>query len=240
MSTAIASTPPHTWAASLFVSAFNIAYQDDRRVTVAVHTSSGSSIVIAGALDAYRMRFDPVEVDVMLSWLTRAVTTDERAVITVTAEPDMVGCKIRGWAWRIGTGTALDFVRASRYFDDNVSLVGAEQQHVTIGTHVADLSADGVTTVLTDDVRTVIRSHAEPERTSTEYRHAMCVDGTITVHVDASDEAGARHALKLVEHKDFRVGLLTCEGHVIERITMGDADSAELISVGDVQAGQGN
>ncbi len=179
-----AITTPRTRAASLFVAAFNIAHEDNPRMTITLHMRSGSRLSIAGVRDNHRIRFDPAEVATMMAWLTSAVVTDEHAVITVMTDRDNEGWWTKGWAWRVGTGTALDFHGASRYFDTRVSLAGAEHQHVTIGTHVVDLSVIDVTTLLTNDVRAVIQAHAEPERPVTG---PWCPDGAITVRAEEAD-----------------------------------------------------
>jgi hypothetical protein len=158
------STTPETRAASLFVAAFNTVYEDDPRMTIALHMSSGSSLAVTGELDNWRMRFHPAEVSTLLAWLTRAVATDPVAIITVTADRDEDGETAHGWAWCIATGAALDTKGAAPLFDADVELRGAEQRHVVLS-GLVDISADGLSaTALTDEVKALVSAHGEPSQ----------------------------------------------------------------------------
>ncbi|MFF9192581.1 hypothetical protein [Streptomyces rochei] len=235
MITALAPAPaatPETVAASLFVGAFNSAYDDDPRMTIALRRSNGSTLAVAGVLDDYRMRFDPAEVSTLLAWLTRAVATDPDAVISVTAAYRSLADGAHGWAWRIGTGEALPRGEAATLFGDGVDLLGAVEPHVSLGGRLLDTSADGLAdTALTGDVKAVVTAHGEPERPATGHRYALRTDGMVTVYVDATDETAARDALEGIELEDFDVDMRTRDGHVIGHVTLGEADGAELVSV---------
>ncbi|MFG3132927.1 hypothetical protein ACGFZU_35165 [Streptomyces tendae] len=223
---------PETVAASLFVGAFNNVYEDDPRMTIALHLSNGSTLAVAGVLDDYRMRFDPAEVSTLLVWLTRAVATDPDAVITVTAAYRSLADGKHGWAWYIGTGEALSRGEAATLFPNGVDLLGAAESHVTLGGRLVDTSADGLAyTALTGDVKAVVTAHGEPERPAVGHRYALRTDGMVTVYVDAADETAARDALEGIELEDFDVDLRTRDGHVIGHVTLGEADGAELVSV---------
>lgn len=232
---------PETVAASLFVAAFNTVFEDDRRMTIALHTTDGSHLAITGDLtDDYAMHFAPFEVSTLLAWLTRAVAYDRAAVITVTAErgpADDFFEYAHGWAWCIGTGAALNYEGAGRYFGNGVELRGAEERHVEIGGHLVDTSTDGLSaTALTDEVKAVVTAHGEPERPASGHRIALRLDSTVTVHITAADVPAARDALEEIELEDFDVDLRTRHGHVIGHITLGEADGAELVSVDDTPA----
>ncbi|KNE81395.1 hypothetical protein AB0B04_18820 [Streptomyces xinghaiensis] len=243
MTTASApAAPPETVAASLFVDAFNsvYVYEDDPRMTIAVHLTTGSSMAVTGRLgDDYHMHFSPAEVSAALAWLTHAVATDPRAVIAVIADRDDERESAHGWAWFIDTGDALPASAASSLFPDHVELLGAEQSWVTLRgpRPLVDTSADGLAyTALTDDVKAVVTAHGKPGRPAAGHRIALRLDSTVTVHIDAADVPAARDALEEIEHEDFDVDLTTRDGHVIGHITLGDADGAELVSVDDVPA----
>ncbi|MER7497088.1 hypothetical protein ABT033_31385 [Streptomyces pharetrae] len=236
----VPAATPETVAASLFVGAFNSVFEDDPRMTIAVHLTTGSSLAITGRLgDDYHMRFHPAEVSAALDWLTRAVAADPRTVIAVTADRDAEGESAYGWAWFIDTGEALPASAASSLFPDHVELRGADQPHVTLRgpRPLVDTSADGLAyTALTDDVKAVVTAHGEPERPAAGHRFALRLDGTVTVHVDAADESAAREALEVIEYEDFDVDVRTRDGHVIGHVTLGEAEGAELVSVDDVPA----
>ncbi|MGW9032779.1 hypothetical protein ACWGQ5_54450 [Streptomyces sp. NPDC055722] len=228
-------TTPETRAASLFVAAFSV-FENDPRMTIALHMSSGSSLAVAGELDDHRMRFDPAEVSALLHWLTRAVAYDPQAVITVAADTDDEGSHAQGWAWCIGTGAALNFKEAAKYFDDE-ELRGAENRQVTLSSPLVDTSASGLAaTALTDDVKTVITAHAQPPKPTTGHTIALRTDGTITFHITAADVPAARTALEELDFEDFDVDLRTRHGHLIGHITVREPDGAELISIDDVPA----
>lgn len=241
MTTAPAPTvAPETVAAALFVGAFNSVFEDDPRMTIAVHLTTGSSLAVTGRLgDDYHMHFSPAEVSAALDWLTRAVAADGRTVIAVTADRDDEGESAHGWAWFIDTGDPLPASAASSLFPDHVELLGAEQPWVTLKgpRPLVDTSAEGLSaTALSDDVKAVVTAHGEPERPAARHRFALRLDGTVTVHVDAADESAARDALEVIEYEDFDVDLRTRDGHVIGHITLGEADGAELVSVDGVPA----
>ncbi|MFF8618835.1 hypothetical protein [Streptomyces sp. NPDC015350] len=231
---------PETVAASLFVGAFNSVFEDDPRMTIAVHLTTGSSITITGRLgDDYDMHFSPAEVSAALDWLTRATVTDPRTVIAVTADRDDESETAHGWAWFIDTGEALPASAASSLFPDHVELLGAQQPWVTLGgpRPLVDTSADGLAyTALNDDVKAVITAHGEPERPAAGHRIALRLDGTVTVHINAADVPAAQAALEEISHEDFDIDLTTRDGYVIGHITLGDADGAELVSIDDVSA----
>jgi hypothetical protein len=234
------AAPPETVAASLFVGAFNSVFEDDPSMTIAVHLTTGSSIAVAGRLgDDYDMHFSPAEVSAALDWLTRAVATDPRAVIAVTADRDDERNSAHGWAWFIDTGEALPASAASSLFPDHVELLGAQQPWVTLRgpRPLVDTSADGLAyTALNDEVKAVVTAHGEPGRPTAGHRIALRLDGTVTVHVNAADVPAAQAALEELGHKDFDIDLTTRDDHVIGHITLGDADGAELVSIDDVPA----
>ncbi|MFF7117389.1 hypothetical protein ACFY91_34475 [Streptomyces albogriseolus] len=231
---------PETVAASLFVGAFNSVFEDDPRMTIAVHLTTESSIAVTGRLgDDHDMHFSPAEVSAALNWLTRAVATDPRAVITVTAFLDGDSESVHGWAWFIDTGEALPASAASSLFPDHVELLGAQQPWVTLQgpRRLVDTSADGLAyTALSDEVKTVVTAHGGPGRPAAGHRIALCLDGTVTVHFNAADAPAAQAALEEIAYEDFDIGLTTRDGHVIGHITLGDADGAELVSIDDVPA----
>ncbi|MGW2421485.1 hypothetical protein ACWC0C_19925 [Streptomyces sp. NPDC001709] len=225
-----ATTTPRTAAASLFAAVFNIVFEDDPRMTIALHTSGGSRMVVMGELDNYLMRFHPAEVADLLTWLTRAVATDPDAIITVTADDD--GDFSYGWAWHIRTGAALGGIEAAPLFTPSTELKGAEEQHITVNGRLIEPSADGLSaTALTDDVKDVVIAHAEPEQPAAGRRVVLRAEGAITIHISAGDVSAAREALEEIEYEDFDVDLRTRQGHLIGHITLADADSAELVSV---------
>ncbi|MGW6202121.1 hypothetical protein ACWF9B_00475 [Streptomyces sp. NPDC055089] len=229
---------PESVAASLFVGAFNTVFEDDPRMTIAVHLSTGSSIAVTGRLgDDYHMHFRPAEVSAALDWLTRAVATDPRAVIAVIADRDDEGTLAQGWAWFINTGDALPANAASSLFPGHVELCGAEQPWVTLGgpRPLVDTSADGLAyTALSGDVKAIVTAHGEPDQPAAGHRIALRLDGTVTVHINAADVPAAQAALEEISYEDFDIDLTTRDGHTIGHITLGDADSAELVSVDDV------
>ncbi|RNG30370.1 hypothetical protein [Streptomyces botrytidirepellens] len=232
-----AATTPETRAASLFVTAFNLAYEHDPLMKIAVHFGSGSSQTITGQLDAWRMRFHPAEVSTLLAWLTRAVATDPESIITVTTTRDADGTSACGWAWCLATGAALDFKNAAPYFDDDVELRGAEYRNITLDGPLADTSPDGLSRMaLTDEVKTIVTAHGEPPQPATGHRIVLRADGTITVHITAADVPAARKALEKIELEDFDVEHCTRHGHLIGHITLGEADSAELVSIDGIPA----
>ncbi|MGW9032899.1 hypothetical protein ACWGQ5_55105 [Streptomyces sp. NPDC055722] len=227
---------PETRAASLFAAAFTAVFENDPRMTIAVRMSSGSRLAVAGELDESRMRFEPAEVAALLHWLTRAVAYDPLAVVTVAADTDDEGSYAQGWAWCIGTGAALSFKEAAKYFDDE-ELRGAENRHVTLSGPLVDTSADGLAaTALTDDVKTVITAHAQPPKPATGHTIALRTDGTFTFHITAADVPAARAALEALDFEDFDVDVRTPQGHLIGHITVREPDDAELISVDGVPA----
>jgi hypothetical protein len=236
------ATTPENIAASLFVGAFNCVYEDDPRMTIAVHRSNGSTLAITGVLDNYRMRFDPAEVSTLLAWLTHTVATDPDAVISVTAahQPPPNGCArswAHGWAWHTSTGDALNREEAAALFPARVRLLGAAEPHVTLGGPPVDTSAAGLTdTALTDDVKAVVTAHGQPQQPATGHRIALRLDGTVTVHITAADVPAAQRALAGIEYEDFDIDLTTRDGHVIGHVTLGEADGAELVSVDDIPA----
>ncbi|MFJ5635012.1 hypothetical protein ACIQF5_20535 [Streptomyces goshikiensis] len=231
---------PEAVAASLFVGAFNSVFEDDPSMTVAVHLTTGSSIAVSGRLgDDYDMHFSPAEVSTALDWLTRAVVADPRAVIAVIAYRDDIKDVAHGWAWFVSTGEALRASEASSLFPHRVELLGAEQPWVTLrgSRPLVDTSADGLAyTALNDDVKAVVTAHGEPERSAAGHRIALRLDGTVTVHINTDGVPAARSALEEISHEDFDIDLTTRDGHVISLITLGDADSAELVSIDDVPA----
>jgi hypothetical protein len=232
---------PETVAASLFVAAFNTVFEDDPRMTIALHTSNGSHLAVTGELtDGHEEHFVPAEVSTLLAWLTRAVAYDSTAVITVTAErgePDEFFEYAHGWAWCIGTGATLSHKEAARYFGQGIELRGAEERHVEIGGHLVDTSAEGLSaTALTDEVKAVVTAHGEPERQAAGHPIALRLEGTVTVHITAADVPAARKALEEIELEDFDVDLHTRHGYVIGHVTLGEADGAELVSVDGVDA----
>lgn len=187
------SAVPKTIAASLFVAAFNTVYEDDPRMTIALHTGSGSRLAVSGELDDHHMRFQPVEVSTLLAWITRAVAADPDAVITVLADYDADGEHSHGWAWSIRTGAALDSKGAAPFFPAGVELRGAEQRHVVIGGHLVNTSARGLSaTALTEDVKTVVTAHGQPPQPA---QHAATVARTYARSAYAAfDAARARLA----------------------------------------------
>ncbi|MFE8941168.1 hypothetical protein ACFYNX_27300 [Streptomyces sp. NPDC007872] len=234
------ATSPRAAAASLFVGAFNSVFEDEPGMTIAVHLTTGSSLAITGRPgDDYDIHFSPAEVSVVLDWLTRAIVTDPGAVIAVTANRDDEEDSAHGWAWFISTGEALPASVASSLFPDHIELLGAQQPQITLrgSWPLVDTSADGLAyTPLSDDVKAVITAHREPERPATRHRIALRLDGTVTIHVTATDVHAAQTALEEISHEDFDIDLTTRDGHVISYITLGDADSAELVSIDDIPA----
>jgi hypothetical protein len=232
-----ATATPETVAASLFVAAFNTVFEDDPRMTIALHMSSGSSLLVTGRLDDFIMRFNPAEISTFLAWLTRAVATDPHAVIAVIADRDDEGEYANGWAWFIGAGDALPASAASSLLPDYVDLKGAEEPHVTLGGGLVDTSGDGLSgTSLTEDVKAVVTAHGEPPKPATGHRIALKASGAITVHFVADGVGAAREALREIEFEDFEVEFRTGGGHVIGCVTLDDAESAELVSVDGVDA----
>lgn len=173
---------PEAVAASLFVAAVNI-FEDDPRMTIAAHTSRGSQLAVTGEIDNSLMKFDPVEIAMFLNWLTRLVTTDPDAIITVTTY-DRHGEHTHAWAWHTTTGAALDHEEAAPFFPPTIEFSGAQQPHMVIHKHKVDSSADGLSwtglaydvdlswTSLTDDVKTVITAHADGGRSAAAFRFA--------------------------------------------------------------------
>jgi hypothetical protein len=96
------STSPETRAALLLVAVFASTFRDNPRMTIGLHTSSGSTLRIAGELDDRRMHFHPAEVSTFLDWLTHAVAYDPTAVLTVTTDigtpTSPPACGPAGWA----------------------------------------------------------------------------------------------------------------------------------------------
>ncbi|MFD7861583.1 hypothetical protein [Streptomyces sp. NPDC059783] len=238
--TTVPAASPETVAASLFVGAFNTVFEDDPRMTIAVHLTTGSSIAVTGRLsDDDNMHFSPAEVSAVLDWLTRAVASHPRTVIAVTTDPNHESESVHGWAWFIDTGEALPASAAAPLFPDHVELLGAQQPWLTLrgSRPLVDTSADGLTaTALTDDVKTVVTAHGEPGQPAAGHRIALRLDGTVTVHVNAADVPAAQAALEEISHEDFDIDLTTRDGHVISHITLGDADGAELVSINDIPA----
>ncbi|CAM5238045.1 hypothetical protein [Streptomyces griseomycini] len=64
----------------------------------------------------------------------------------------------------------------------------------------------------------------------------LSAPGTITVRMNAATPSAARTALQTLALKDFTAAFTTRDDHVITRITLGDADSAELHALGDISA----
>ncbi|MYX26828.1 hypothetical protein GTY75_09125 [Streptomyces sp. SID8381] len=224
-------------AASLFVGAFNSVYEDDPRMTIALHRSNGSSLAVAGLLDDYRMRFDPAEVSTLLSWLTRAVAADPDAIISVTTAYRPFGGREHGWAWRVGTGAALDREEAASLFGPGVDLLGAAESHVTLGSRPLDTSAAGLTaTALTSDVKAVVAAHGESERPAAGHWVALRTEGTITFHVAADDVPAARAALEALDFEGFDVDLLAEPGLMISCVTVREPEDAKVLSVDGIPA----
>ncbi|WP_331718463.1 hypothetical protein [Streptomyces sp. NBC_00624] len=152
---------PEVRAASLFAAVFNIVFEDDPRMTIALHEGNGSRQAVTGALtDDYEMRFDAAEVATLLTSLTRAVAYDRDAIITVAALADINGDHSCGWAWRIADGAPLDDDAAGPLFDPYTEHTGAEYPYITLAGDLVEPSDDGLSaTALTDDVKNVITNH---------------------------------------------------------------------------------
>ncbi|MFD8671039.1 hypothetical protein ACFV1U_37450 [Streptomyces microflavus] len=235
--TAPDSAAPESVAAALFVGAFNTVYEDGPCMTIAVHLGTGSSLAVTGRLgDDYHMHFDPAEVSAALDWLTRAVATDPHAIITVTTDRSSEGDTPQSWAWFIDNGDPLSASEAASLFPGHTELLGVKQPWVTLHgpRPLVDTSAEGLAnTALTHEVKAVTTAHGQP-RPAASHHIALRLDGTVSIDVAAADVPRALDALKEIENEEFHLDLTTRHGHLITYITLGDADTAELVSAADV------
>ncbi|MGW9033110.1 hypothetical protein ACWGQ5_56290 [Streptomyces sp. NPDC055722] len=129
-------------------------------MTITLHQGDGTRQAVNGELtEDWDERFNAAEVSAFLSALTKAVTDDPKAVISVTSHLHTHSTPA-GWAWHIADGTALDADAAAPLFPKNVLLKGAAELYVTLS-GLVDTSEHGLSaTALTGDVRGIVTAHA--------------------------------------------------------------------------------
>jgi hypothetical protein len=99
-------TTPEARAAGLFLAAFNIAFEDDERMTISVHTNGGT-VSVEGHLSDSIMTFQVEDVAFLLDRLTHLLAKEKPlGTITVTVPNHKGrGALISAWAWNL-TGDA--------------------------------------------------------------------------------------------------------------------------------------
>lgn len=95
-------TTPAARAAGLFLGAFNIAFEDDERMTISVHTEGGMGSAY-GHLAGGLMVFVPRDVAFLLDRLTDLLSQEKpQGTITVTVPShEAQGAPIEAWAWSL-------------------------------------------------------------------------------------------------------------------------------------------
>ncbi|MGW1053580.1 hypothetical protein [Streptomyces sp. NPDC001155] len=95
-------TTPDARAAGLFLAAFNVAFEDDERMTISVHTEGGT-VSVHGHLTDGIMTFVPKDVAFLLDRLTNLLSQDKPlGTITVTVpNHEGRGALISAFAWSL-------------------------------------------------------------------------------------------------------------------------------------------
>ncbi|WP_158692737.1 hypothetical protein [Streptomyces roseochromogenus] len=98
---------PDARAAGLFLSAFNVAFEDDERMTISVHTNGGTVSVEGHLSSSNIMTFHVEDVAFLLDRLTHLLSKDKPlGSITVTVPNHKGrGALISAWAWSLTGGT---------------------------------------------------------------------------------------------------------------------------------------
>ncbi|MFD3667235.1 hypothetical protein [Streptomyces sp. NPDC058672] len=96
-------TTPDARAAGLFLGAFNIAFEDDQRMTISVHTAGGTTSVAGHLSDNDLMTFQAEDVAFLLDRLASILSKDKpQGSLTVTVpHPGNGSAPTDAWAWSL-------------------------------------------------------------------------------------------------------------------------------------------
>lgn len=96
-------TTPEARAAGLFLGAFNIAFEDDQRMTISVHTAGGTVSVIGQLSDNHRMTFQAEDVAFLVDRLANLLSKEEPQGSLTVAVPHLghIRAPIDAWAWSL-------------------------------------------------------------------------------------------------------------------------------------------
>ncbi|MCX4666403.1 hypothetical protein OG453_06940 [Streptomyces sp. NBC_01381] len=103
-------TTPDARAAGLFLGAFNIAFEDDERMTISVHTTGGTVSVEGHLSDDYLMTFPVEDVSFLLDRLADLLSKDKpQGSLTVTV-PHLGShsAPVDAWAWNLTSDSGTE------------------------------------------------------------------------------------------------------------------------------------
>ncbi|MFB0617248.1 hypothetical protein [Streptomyces sp. AGS-58] len=157
-------------AAAIFKAAFNAAFEDDDWLTIGVDNGHGAEVHVTGQFFDGEIRFEPVDVDMLLTFLTRVLLTDEPRYApygVVSVKTPHEDGEPYAMAWHLG-----DMRPLSR--DQAVSWLGSD---VTYTDDARPLNPDRITntdaTALTDEVKTLLADRlADDGRHGSPGKHA--------------------------------------------------------------------
>ncbi|MFB7763672.1 hypothetical protein [Streptomyces xiamenensis] len=94
-------------AASIFITAFNIIFEDDPTLVITVHPANGTPVSAVGYLNrsTYLSEFDPDELDTFLNALAEVLAAPQpTGALTIYNTGDVYHSSPTYWAWSLEEG----------------------------------------------------------------------------------------------------------------------------------------
>ncbi|MFD0208904.1 hypothetical protein ACFVH9_07185 [Streptomyces hirsutus] len=114
-------------AAAVFTAVFNVAFDDNSWVTVAVRQPGGTGVHVTGDRTPDGVvTFDPDDLEMLLDYLARLLGGHRPAVVTVSAAREPEGPEADVWAWRLPTGDPVGLAAAGAWLAPGETYRGHE------------------------------------------------------------------------------------------------------------------